>query len=915
MRSRTARLAPIALLAAAAAARAELPVAELDRTEPVSYAKEIAPAFKRSCLACHNANKAKAGLDLESVEKMLAGSDDGPVIVPGKSAESFLFLCSTHREDPVMPPENNKANAPDLTPEELALLARWIDEGAEDDSSAADTPPVQLATLPDGIDAIYSVALSPDSRYAAAGRGNRVALYHLPGGQHAGELVDPALSAGGAAAHLDQVGALAFGGDDLLATGGFRNVKIWRRADGALRAVLKPAGDTPGCATASPDGALAAVGDHSGGLALYAGTAPNDEPKRFKDHAARVTGAAFSADGSLVTAAMDRTLRVRAASGEGGSRTVAELPSPVTALALIAGGTRAACGCEDGAIRVVTLADGAVAEAAGAHGSAVAALAAAGAGGTDFLSGGADGKVKRWAAGDLTKAQREADHGAPVRALVAASDGTRFATLDDAGKARLWDAAELKPVGELKADAEAQLAVQRAESAAGVADGLRDLRKKALEEATKKWDEELEKSRAATAAEDAAKMERDAKLAALRTAEEAHRAAAAEAAAIAAQGADAGAANNAAKAAEDALNKARGEADEAARKLAEAADNTALAVRFAGRAGTAKAEAEAAAAAAEAGAARAAVAVEAAKAALPDASRTFRALTFSVDGALLFAAAEGGATHRWFTSDGAPAGHASLGGGAVAALAATPDGGLLSAADDKGVRLADPRPRWALERTIGAIDDPETFADRINTVAFSPDGELLATGGGVPSRSGELKLWRVRDGSPVAANSEEHSDAISAVAFSPDGRHLATAATDRFVKVFSAADLAVERAFEGHTNHVLDVAWRADGLALASSGADNVVKVWDFETGAQKQTVTGHSKPVTAVAFVGAGETLLSSSGDQSVRLANQPLPDAGTFMHSAAASPDGKLVAAGGEDSVLRVWQADKRAVLLKLQ
>ena len=238
----------------------------------------------------------------------------------------------------------------------------------------------------------------------------------------------------------------------------------------------------------------------------------------------------------------------------------------------------------------------------------------------------------------------------------------------------------------------------------------------------------------------------------------------------------------------------------------------------------------------------------------------------------------------------------------------------MTVAADKAVRLWNLEPGWVLERRIGAVNDPKLIVDRVNSIAFSPDGSLLASGSGVPSRSGAVNVWQVKDGKEVCKNTESHSDTISAIAFSPDGSRVATSATDRFVKVFKTVDASLERSFEGHTSHVLDVSWRADGLALASAGADNVVKVWDFEAGTQKQTVKGHNKAVTSVDFVGTGEVLLTGSGDKSVRLSNQPLPDVGTFIHAAESSRDGSIIAAGGEDSLLRVWTVADKKLLFKL-
>ena len=89
----------------------------------------------------------------------------------------------------------------------------------------------------------------------------------------------------------------------------------------------------------------------------------------------------------------------------------------------------------------------------------------------------------------------------------------------------------------------------------------------------------------------------------------------------------------------------------------------------------------------------------------------------------------------------------------------------------------------------------------------------------------------------------------------------------------------------------------------------------DFEKGNQKQTVKGHTKGVSSVAYMGAGEQLISSSGDQSVRIANKPLPDAATFIHSSSVSQDGTIIAAGGEDSILRIWTTGDSKLYLKLQ
>jgi WD40 repeat protein len=125
------------------------------------------------------------------------------------------------------------------------------------------------------------------------------------------------------------------------------------------------------------------------------------------------------------------------------------------------------------------------------------------------------------------------------------------------------------------------------------------------------------------------------------------------------------------------------------------------------------------------------------------------------------------------------------------------------------------------------------------------------------------------------------------------------------------------RSLEGHTHHVLGVSWSADGRTLATGGADGIVKVWDFATGDRKKNIEGYEKEVTAVRFVGATASVLTSSGDNRVRLVAldgkevRAFPGVTDFMQSAAISANGKLVVAGGQDSILRVWNgADGKPV-----
>jgi WD40 repeat protein len=214
-----------------------------------------------------------------------------------------------------------------------------------------------------------------------------------------------------------------------------------------------------------------------------------------------------------------------------------------------------------------------------------------------------------------------------------------------------------------------------------------------------------------------------------------------------------------------------------------------------------------------------------------------------------------------------------------------------------------------LERTLGGEKAHGLFADRVNAVRFSPDGRTLATGGGEPSRSGDIILFDVASGKATHTWKDRHTDAVLGLDFSPDGRLLASGAADKLAKVIDIATGKQVNLFEGHTHHVMGVAFRADGRVLATAGADGVVLAWNMITGERKKKIEGWTKEVTSVQFVGATNQIVTSAGDNRIRIVTDDgaeirsiasLPD---YMQASVSTPDGATIVGGGEDSFLRVW------------
>ncbi|MCA9227922.1 MAG: hypothetical protein KDA47_20015, partial [Planctomycetales bacterium] len=285
-----------------------LPIANIQRTDPVVFEKDILPILQRSCLACHSASERQGELVLESPDAMRKGGDAGPAIVPGRGAASLLLKLAAHQQEPLMPPPNNDVNATPLTAEELGLLRLWIDQGARGTGGVAMLSPKQWLPLPSAIGPVYGVALSVDGQYVAATRADQLFLYHVPTGKMVTRLVDPSLDS--PVAHRDLIQSLAMSVDgDLLASGGFREVKLWRRPSDVQLASMD-AGDAITAAAVSSDGKQLATTGANNSVRIW-NTETGQPVATMSGHGDVVTSLRYLPDGKqLVSASRDQTIRI-----------------------------------------------------------------------------------------------------------------------------------------------------------------------------------------------------------------------------------------------------------------------------------------------------------------------------------------------------------------------------------------------------------------------------------------------------------------------------------------------------------------------------------------------------------------------------------------------------------------------------
>lgn len=197
--------------------------------------------------------------------------------------------------------------------------------------------------------------------------------------------------------------------------------------------------------------------------------------------------------------------------------------------------------------------------------------------------------------------------------------------------------------------------------------------------------------------------------------------------------------------------------------------------------------------------------------------------------------------------------------------------------------------------------------DKINSISFSPDGQIIATA----SRDGSAKLWSSRG--ELLSELAGHTDEVWDVEFSSDGKTIATASRDSIVRLWERDGTLINELI-GHTDGILGIAFSPDGKTIASSGYDQTVRLWNTE-GVLISTLSGHDDYIRDIAFspvdteTGRSHLLVSASGDTSLKLwqihDDRLLRLAGhtNWVWDIDYDPDTKLVATASRDGTAKVW------------
>ena len=295
--------------------------------------------------------------------------------------------------------------------------------------------------------------------------------------------------------------------------------------------------------------------------------------------------------------------------------------------------------------------------------------------------------------------------------------------------------------------------------------------------------------------------------------------------------------------------------------------------------------------------------------------RRVHSVAFSLDG-IVAAGLDNGQAELWEVETGERIGtlrHADWG---RVTVSFSPDGTrLASGSSEQVVKLWDVETRrvagtWRVARTSDFYWDIP--------VAFSPDGRRLVSG----FQDGTVRLWDVSTETEVATL-EGHTDPVTSVAFSPDGGLLASAGGwgDPTVRLWDAATQTEVATLRGHAGEVRSVAFSSpDGATVASGSSDHTVRLWDVATHEEVATLEEHGGPVHSVTFSRDGGTLVSGAADGTVLLRDMETGNAAGLtghgsLSSMALSPDGAILAAGYPDGTVRLWDAGTRTRVATLE
>ena len=262
---------------------------------------------------------------------------------------------------------------------------------------------------------------------------------------------------------------------------------------------------------------------------------------------------------------------------------------------------------------------------------------------------------------------------------------------------------------------------------------------------------------------------------------------------------------------------------------------------------------------------------------------------------------------EWYVSEEPKA---RLGKGIIGQIKYSPDGTQLAVGSSIGIWIYNAHTGKELNFLTGYTKWP-------NSIAYSSDGNILASGGGMDT--GTICLWDPNTGEHKTTLGE-HEKFVTCIEFSPDGSILASGSIDETIQLWDVVTGKYKATLAGHTGGHKLMVFSPDGHTLASTTDilwankgrdDKTIRLWDTKTGKHKATLTTDmSSIINAIAFSPDGGTIASANGNNIVQLWDTTigehkatLTDHNDSVFIVAYSPNGSSLVSGSKDGAILLW------------